>query len=65
MFFSTRQVPQSNTKEKIMSQNQQQNHAPSASEYQQIEARARELQGEATVRIFRASARALSRAFRH
>lgn len=45
-----------------MSQNL--NHAPSASEYQQIEARARELQGEATVHIFRASARALSRAFR-
>ena len=40
------------------------NHAPSASEYQQIEARARELQCEVTVHIFRASARALRRAFR-
>jgi hypothetical protein len=48
-----------------MFQNQNQHNAPSASEYQQIEARARELQGEATVQIFRASARALSRALRH
>lgn len=45
-----------------MSQNL--NHAPSASEYQQIEARASELLDEAMVHIFRASALALSRAFR-
>jgi len=34
-------------------------------DYQAIEARARALQGEETVRLFRASVRALSRAFRH
>jgi hypothetical protein len=34
-------------------------------DYQAIEERARALQGEETVRLFRASARALSRAFRH
>jgi len=52
-----------NTKEKSMSQNI--SYDPSPSDYQKIEARARALQGEATLHLFRASARALSRAFRH
>lgn len=46
-----------------MSQNL--NHAPSASDYHKIEAQARALQGEATLHLFRASARVLGRAFRH
>lgn len=41
------------------------NHHEDPFDYQSIEARARALQGQETVRLFRASARALSRAFRH
>jgi hypothetical protein len=41
------------------------NHHADPFDYQAIEARARALQGEETARLFRASAKALSRVFRH
>lgn len=41
------------------------NHHADPYDYQAIEARARALQGEETVRFFRASAKAIGRAFRH
>ena len=55
-------VRNSHTKEKTMSKKL---HHNDPFDYQAIEARARALQGEETVRLFRASVRALSRAFRH
>ena len=41
------------------------NHKDYLSEYQHIEARARALQGQETVRFFRTTAKAISRVFMH